>query len=587
MNDEQTKDLSDYIDAIRRRRNVILIIAATLFTISVLVAFLLPPVYRSTATILIKEQEIPPDLIRSTITTYAWQRIQTISQNVMTRSNLMDIVEKYDLYPSKRKRETTEEIIERIRDDIKMEPISADVVDPRTGRPTPATIAFSLSYDSERAAVAQKVANELTTLYINENLKSRTEKAAETVDFLTDETARMAQHIADLETRLAEFKQKNVNTLPELAQLNLQLMERTDRELMDTQNEIRSLEERKFYVEGQLAQISPNSPMFSTSGERILDSESRLKMLRTELASASAKYSPDHPDVQRITREIDGLSKQTGAVSYRQEQAKEMTRLRGELATIRKKYSDEHPDVIRLAKQLEEMETSLKRSADQSPESRVAAEKPENPAYISLQSQLEATNSQLRSVSTKRDQLRAKLSDFERRIVKTPQVEREYLELRRDYENSQVRYREIKGKQMEADIGQQLEKESKGERFTLIDPPQLPEQPIKPNRIVIVVLGFFFSIGGSLGYALVAENIDRSVRGMRGVIAALGAAPLSVIPYIENSEDTTRRANTKKHAVRAVMAGFIIALVVVQFVWLPLDVIWFKGMRILGGFIGG
>ena len=587
MTDEPTNDLSDYIAAIRRRRKAILIIASTLFTISVLVALLLPPVYRSTATILIEEQEIPPDLIRSTITTYAWQRIQTISQRVMTRSILMEIVDKYELYPSRRKRETTEQIIERIRDDIRMEPISADVVDPRTGRPTPATIAFTLSYDSDRSVVAQKVANELTTLYLNENVKSRTEKAAETVDFLTDETTKMAQHISELETKLAEFKQKNLHTLPELSQLNLQLMERTDRELMDTQNEIRSLEERKFYLEGQLAQISPNSPMFAASGERILDSESRLKGLRTELASASAKYSPDHPDVQSIRREIDGLEQQTGAVSHRQEQAKEMTRARGELATLREKYSEEHPDVVRLTKQLADMEASLKKSSGQTPEVNIAAEKPENPAYITLQAQLDSTNNQLRSIATKRDQLKAKLADFEQRIVKTPQVEREYLDLKRDYENSQIRYREIKSKQMDADVGQQLEKERKGERFSLIDPPQLPEKPIKPNRIAILVLGFVLSLGSGLGYALVAENLDRSVRGVRGVVAALGTAPLSVIPYIENRVDTRRRARTKKLTLRAMMVGSIVAVVLVQFVWLPLDVIWYKGVRILGDLIGG
>ena len=586
MAEESTNDLSDYIGAIRRRRNAILIIAAALFTITVLVALLLDPVYRSTATILIEEQEIPPDLVRSTITTYAWQRIQTISQRVMTRNNLMEIVEKYDLYRSKRKRETTEEIVQRIRDDIKMEPISADVVDPRTGRPAPATIAFTLAYDNDRPDVAQKVASELTTLYLNENLKSRSEKAAETVDFLTDETTKMAQHIAELETKLAEFKQKNLNTLPELSQLNLQLMERTDRELMDSQNEIRSLEERKFYLEGQLAQISPNSPMFAASGERILDSESRLKGLRTELASVTAKYSPDHPDVQQIRREIEGLEQQTGAVSHRQEQAKEMTRVRGELATLREKYSEEHPDVVRLTKQLADMEASLKSPAGQTPESAVAAEKPENPAYITLQSQLDGVNSQLRSIATKRDQLKAKLTDFENRIVKTPQVEREYLDLKRDYENSQIRYREIKGKQMEADVGQQLEKERKGERFSLIDPPQLPEKPIKPNRIAILILGFILSLGSGLGYALVAESLDRSVRGVRGVVATLGTAPLSVIPYIENKADIIRRAHTKKLTLRAMMAGFVVVVVLVQFMWLPLDVIWYKGVRILGGLVG-
>lgn len=167
MMEEQTKDLKDYLDAFRRRRTSILVTAACIFTVSVLVALLWPSVYRSAATILIEEQEVPPDLVRSTITSYATQRIQTINQRVMTRANLMLIVEKYDLYRSKRRHETTEEILERMRKDVKVEMINADVIDPRSGRPTPATIAFMLSYEGEIPGMTQKVASELTSLYLN------------------------------------------------------------------------------------------------------------------------------------------------------------------------------------------------------------------------------------------------------------------------------------------------------------------------------------------------------------------------------------------------------------------------------------
>lgn len=578
---EPIKDWTDYVSALRRRRTTILAVSSVFFVLSVLVAMLWPPVYRSAATILIEEQEIPPDLIRSTITTYAWQRIQTISQRVMTRQNLLSIVDKYNLYPGKRQRETSEEIVERMRNDIKLDAISADVIDPRSGRPMPATIAFTLSYDGESAAVTQQVANELTTLYLNENLKSRTEKATETFNFLTDEATKLSEHIAELEDKLAKFKEKNVDRLPELNQLNLQLMDRTERDLMDTQNQIRSLEERKIYLEGQLAQLNPNSPMFSSTGERILDSASRLKMLKTDLAAAQARYAPDHPDVLRLKREIEGLEKQSGAVSQAQEQAREMTRLRTELAEARKKYSEDHPDVARLTRQLAAMEVSLRETP--SPETAVAAEKPDNPAFLSLQAQLEGVKSDLRANFKKRDELRGKIVSYEKRISQTPQVEREYLELRRDYENSQLKYREIKAKQMEAQVGQEMEKERKGERFTLIDPPQLPEEPVKPRRLVIVILGFLMSLGGGVGFVLVAETLDRSVRSPRAVAALLGGAPLSVIPYVENSEDVARREKTKKLMFRSTVAGFVVAVVIVQFFWIPWDVLWFKGLRKLGG----
>src|SRR3989344_8737633 len=208
MVEEQTKDLRDFIDAFRRRRGLVFIIFTVIFSISVLAALLWPPTYRSAATILIEEQGIPSELVRSTITTYAWQRIQTISQRVMSRTNLLEIVDKYKLYQGKRAFETNEEIVERMRNDIKLDPVSAEVVDPRTGRPTSATIAFTLSFDCERPDVMQRVANELTTLYLNENIKSRTEKVTETYDFLTDEANKLSQQIAELEAQQAAFKEK-------------------------------------------------------------------------------------------------------------------------------------------------------------------------------------------------------------------------------------------------------------------------------------------------------------------------------------------------------------------------------------------
>lgn len=584
--EEQTKDLRDYLGAFRRRRGSIFVIAAIILAVSVLAAMLWPPTYRSAATILIEEQEVPPDLVRSTITSYAVQRIQQINARVMTRANLMQVIEKYDLYKSKRRYETTEEILERMREDIKLDTLSADVIDPRSGRPMPATIAFTLAFEGEAPEVTQKVANELTTLYLNENLRNRTEKATETFSFLSAEAEKLGRYIAELETQLASFKEKNVDRLPELTQLNMQLIERTERELFDSENQLSSLDDRKFYLEGQLAQINPMTQMMGESGERILDPVTRLKMLRSEYASASSKYSPDHPDVVRLRREIEGLEKQTGTVDSSSEQAKELAKLRTELEEARKKYSVEHPDVIRLTKAVTSMEELLKQRPP-IPETAVAREKPENPAYITLQAQIEGIKSQMTALSGQRDSLKLKLQDYEKRVQQSPEVERKYLMLKRDYENSVKRYQDIKAKQMEAEVGQQLEKERKGERFSLIDPPALPEEPVKPNRPAIIILGFLLSLGGGLGFAAVAENVDSSVRGVRRATELFNMPPLSVIPYIRNSEDLARDEKRKKIAIAAIAGSFVLVVLLAHFLWTPLDVLWFKGLRKVDTVIGG
>lgn len=583
--EEQTRDIRDYIDAFRRRRTQVLVIFTVFFIITLLAAFLWPPTYRSTATILIEEQSIPSELVRSTITTYAWQRIQTISQRVMTRTTLIEIVDKHKLYQGKRAFETTEEITERMRSDIRLEPVSADVIDPRTRSPATAMIAFKLSFDGDYPAVTQKVASELTTLYLNENIKSRTEKVAETYDFLTSEADKLNQQIAEYETQLAVFKEKNANRLPELKDFNMQQMDRTETQLRDIQNELRSLEERKVYIESELTRIPPSGPVFSSDGQPVLNTEARLKSMKTEYAVASAKYSPEHPDVIKLKREIEGLEKQTGPVSQRPEQAKELAQLRGELAAAREKYSADHPDVVRLTRQIEALEASLKEKP-RLPETSAAAEKPDNPAYISLKTQLEGIEIGMRAAVAKSDQLRAKLADYEKHILQTPQAEREFLNIMRDYNNAREKYRDIKAKQMEAQVGQELEKERKGERFSLIDPPQFPEEPIKPKRPAILLLGLFFSLSASFGFVLIAESLGNTVR-RRSLGAELGMELLSVIPYKETQEDIVRKIKTKKLIITAAAVSLVVVVILAHFLWTPLDVLWFKGLRKADGIIGG
>lgn len=585
--EEQTKELNDYLDGFRRRRFSVLVLAGVLFTISLLAAFLWPPTYRSTATILIEEQEIPPELVRSTITSYATQRIQVISQRVMTRTNLMQVIEKYGLYADKRRSETTEDILERMRKDIRMDMINADVIDPRSGRPTQAAIAFTLAYDARNPGVAQQVANELTTLYLNENLKTRTEKATETTNFLTVEADKLGKHIAELESKLATFKEKNADSMPGLVQqINMQIIDRTERDLHDLATLIRAREENKITLEGQLAQINPMSPMMGEGGERILDPGSRLKEKRSEYISASSKYSPDHPDIIRLKREIAALEKETGSVDSTNEQAKVLSSLRSELAAAREKYFAGHPDIVRLTKAVAAQEEALKQRPP-APETDAAKEKPENPAYIGVKTALEATKNELQSLIAKRNELKVKLASYEKKLIHTPEVERAFLTLTRDHENSLKRYQEIKDKQMQAEVGQELEKERKGERFSLIDPPQLPEEPVKPNRPAIIVLGFLLSLAGGIGYAAVAEGVDTSVRGARGITALLSAPPLSVIPYMRNSADIARVKKKKKVAFVTVVGSLAVLVLLVHLLWTPLDVLWFKGLRKMDNVMGG
>ncbi len=574
-----TKTLGDYLSALRRRKGSLLGVMLLLLVITVSVAFGLQPVYRSTATILIEQQEIPSELVRSTISTFADQRIQVISQRVMTRANLLDIVKKYNLYPEDQKREPSEVLIENMRKDIKMNMVSADVMDPRSGRPTAATIAFTVGYDNDSPALAQKVANELVSLYLNENLKSREQTTNETSKFFNDETQKLSEKISTLERQLAEFKERNAGQLPELMNLNMQLMDRTGQEIAEVERELRSLKERRIYLESQLAQLDPQSKLFSESGERILGAANRLRVLQAKYVAMAAAYGPDYPDLGRMRREIEALKKEAGEVDTRAELELRLVKVRTDLALARDKYTQDHPDV----KRLEREATQLEMAAKVSPSAGVAdgniAKKPDNPAYIQLQAQLQAADAEWNSLQQKQTQLADKLAEYERRITHSPQVERKFRELTRDQDNAWAKYKDLKARQMEAQLSQSLETERKGERFTLIEPPELPEKPLKPNRMAILFLGVMFSFAGGVGTVAVSENMDTTVRGGRMLTALMKLPPLGTIPYIETAEDVRKRRRRRWLLSVTIVASIVAAIMAVHLFYKPLDVLWYLVLR--------
>jgi uncharacterized protein involved in exopolysaccharide biosynthesis len=574
------KDLYDYLALLRRRRVLILGVAAALFVASAALAFLLPAVYRSTATILIEEQEIPPDLVRSAIATYADQRIETIKQQVMTRATLWKIVEQYDLYRKLRKRSPTEEVLSRFIKDIQIEVMNVKVIDKRTQNPTQATIAFTLAYDGESPELAQKVANELTSLFLGENLKTRERHAQETTAFLKRESENLSRHIQAIEEKLADVKRRADGALPDLVQLNMQLMNQVQRELMEADRDIRSLKERKTYLEGELATLKPHTPIISASGERLLDMGERLKALRAKYASESAYLSPDHPDIIKMKQEISSLEKETGAADGRDELSKRLTAERATLADLRERFSDSHPDVVRAQEVVAALERELKAVTARA--AKPSGVKPENPAYINIQSQLASTTASLQAQLAAREELKRRMGEYARRLETTPALEPEYLDLVRDRENSVRKHQEITSRLMEAQVSAELEVQRKGERFSLIDPPELPGKPDRPNRAAILLLGALLAIGGGIGSGIAADNLDRTIRTPDQLALSMRSLPLAVIPYMP-SESELAQFDRRRAIFRLAGLGIVmIAVVVVHVVWIPLDVLWYALLRKLG-----
>lgn len=569
------KTLVDYLSMLRRRRWLILIVFALLFVISIIVALTLPAVYRSTATILIKEQEIPQEFVRSTVTSFADERIQVISQQVMTRATLLDLVDKYSLYGNKRKTETSEEIIDRMRSDIKLTSISAE----KGGQSSKATIAFTLSYDSEVPANAQKIANELTTLYLNENVKNRQQKAAETTSFIDEELSRVTAHISELEDTLARFKARNQGRTPDLTMSNQMGSERASSEIQRLDREIVFLEERRMSLQSQLADTKPSAPVANGA---VMEPEDRLKALQVQLPVLTAMYSDDHPDVKRTRREIAVLKAETGLQEEATDREAKLLELQKQINLLRQKYSDDHPDVVQLKRAFATLDRAVRTGAD-APAGRAdeirRARKPDNPVYITLKTQIETMESQIQVMRAERQELRAKLQLYDTRVSQSPEVEREYLELVRDMDSSRGRFRELREKQMQAQVAETLERGRKAERFTLIEPPIFPEKPVKPNRPVIMLLGFIFAVVGGLGAAVLREAIDQTVHSPRDVTRVMQVPVLAVLPQLQRPLLAQRRSWKRRIIAVAVLSAVLLVIAALHFFYMPIDVAWFAILR--------
>jgi succinoglycan biosynthesis transport protein ExoP len=534
--EKNAKSLQDYIGMFKRRKFSLLMPSAITFVLAAILAFGLPATYESQATILIEEQEIPQDFVRTTITTFADQQVQVISQRVLTVKNIADIVYKFNLYdqddPNSRLPRT--ELATLFRENMSMELVSADVIDPRSGRPTQATIAFTLAFRDEARATAQKVTDELVTLFLNENLRNRNDQAASTEIFLSIEAERLNNELLNLEQSLADFKTTNKGSLPAQYQFNLATIERTHREISDVNLRIQELSKNRLALAAQLSQTSSSAPTVLPSGEVVLSDLDRLKVLESDLQRISALYLDNHPDVIRLNRVISVLKNST--------------------ATAGKSTSTD------------------------------ATENPQagNPAYVLLNTQLSSTEYEMQSLAKKLIELQAKIGQYEILVKRAPNVEKNYQPLLRDYDNTTVKYQDIRSKQREAAVSKNLEQKQKGERFILIEPPALPIDPVSPNRTAILLLGLVLAAGAGVGFTVLREAMDVAVHGVRELTAIMGSPPLVSIPYITNVFDIKKSQRGWQISLTVAVATVIGLAIYLHFFFKPLDVLYYVVLNKLG-----
>lgn len=532
---------SDFLAMFSRRKKSFLIPFALLFGISIALATMLPSVYQSSATVQIENQEVPGNLLESTVVTgYIDEHLDTLGRRVMTTENLWQIAERLDLYPEIRDENAKHEVASVIRENASRNILYVEIGPEEQRRPEDSVaVAFNTTYTAGDPDTASEVANALAELYVEESRRVRSDRAAELADFLRAQTDLLARRVDEYEQELSDFKEQHGRSLPEYAEHNMRARE-TAQEQLDRVNErINSLNQQKIGLQAQLAQIDPEQRVNLGEAElQTLSAPQQVERLRQDYLRLSGMYSPRHPDLRRLRRTLEALQGEAQQASRILELVTEVEESRTELAEARERYSDDHPDVIRLQRTIGENKEELREIG----QGEGAVTMTNNPAYITANAQLRAVEADLEAEAEQRERLTQRLQELDTRLTGSPDIEKEYRALTRKHDNAVNEYQETRDKLLRAEASERMEEfQLGGSQFKLASPATRPSEPAQPQRAGIAVLGFILAAGLGTGLAAVAEYLDSTVRGARSVMALWGAPPIAAIPTIETKSERRRR----------------------------------------------
>jgi polysaccharide chain length determinant protein (PEP-CTERM system associated) len=484
----------------RRKWFAILIFAGAFVAVTSLVAFL-PNIYRSTVTVLVERQQVPETLVKPTVTSELETRLHTISQQILGRTRLQDLIARFDLYPELRGRASPEEVIKRIRRDIEVE---FKGVEQQWGRS--ATIAFAISYRGRDPETVALVTNTLASFYVEENLKTRERQTTGAADFLQGQLQEVKERLDAQERRVSEFKKQHLGELPQQMDANLVILERLNAQLrLNSENQTRAIERREGLVK--------------------------------QLAEADSSRSTGGP----------------GAAAER------LATLRRELTELKTRFSEKYPDVIRVRTEIAVLEAQLtETTSDGRPEAEPAT--PAGPYALRLRELTRDAEAEIKALKGEEKGLRQAIATSQRRVENSPQREQEFQELSRDYGALKELYSSLLKRYEDAQLAESMEQHQKGEQFRILDSALPPEHPAAPNRLRLLVMGLLLSLGMAAGAVVVAEQLDTSFHSVDDLRAFTTVPVLASIPRIVTEADANRRQRRMQFAIAATLLG--LALVV-------------------------
>jgi succinoglycan biosynthesis transport protein ExoP len=480
-----------------RRRWWVLIPASVIAVGACVTSQLLPPRYESEATILVERQQVPERYVTANTTTDVREELLVMTDAVLSRTQLLQIVDEFALFPKERKRLVPEELVELMRSNITVEPL-------QKGSENKDLNAFKISFTGVDPHSAQEVTNRLTTLFISENNKSREEQSAGTTNFLTDALAVAAAELKQQESRVRDFKMRNLGELPEQQQGNLAILAGLHAQLQNAMATLGRAREQQAYLQSLLSEYD-------------------------NLAAAGVAAPGTMPASPTETIKA------------------ELTRLRNEKADLLARYTAKYPDVVKIDEDIKETEALLAAStqAAEPPKDGTSSKSPRSSerdaTTAQLKSQLEANRLEIQNATEDAEQTRARIADYQRRLNLTPVREQELADLLRDYDQSKQHYDDLLSKKTQSELATSLERRQQGQRFRIIDRPSLPMKPSSADHVKISLAGLAAGIAVGAALAFLAEIRDHSLRDEHE-LRRLFAFPLMIgVPVLLSKVEERRR----------------------------------------------
>ncbi|HEX4052480.1 MAG TPA: hypothetical protein VHY19_16550 [Steroidobacteraceae bacterium] len=501
--------LREYAELLRRRSIYVVTIVPACLLLAIALAFWLRPLYQATATILLQASTVTKDVIQSTVTSDTDEQINIVRDRVLTPYTLVTLVRDYDPYPLDLV-SSPEQKAQRV-----LAATSLETVDPVSFTPTSdPSNAFSLHYMNPDRTRAAGMTQRLAELFLTYNQRQRAQAAKDTAQFLQQQAAGVIKQISEVDADLARFKTTVGDALPELRDQNQGEIDRAEHNIDLLQQEIIASQGKESELSVELSQMSPN--LITQQGD-LTD----VATLRANLAEAEQRYTPEHPEVIRLKRALAQLMAQNGT---------KPARISG---------STDNPSA------------GIASSAT-------------NPQYVMTATELESSRRELASLQAQAAKQQQDIDKYEELLRRTPVVERSESEILRRRQSLQSQYQEIEDKLQGAQEAQSFEAQQRGDQFILLRPPEIPRDPISPNRKGIIALGLLLGLGLAGGAIAMAEVMDRNIRNLGDVPVSQTAPLLGTIPIIRNARDRLHRrvvfsAIAVSYVIGTLAVGAIIA----------------------------